>query len=60
MAKNFTLSLHLSNMLCIKNSTPETASMSSFVYNKAKPLIYLMKSVNPDRYSINDCPRKRK
>jgi hypothetical protein len=29
------------------------------VCNKSKPLAYLMKSVNPDKYSINDCPRKK-
>jgi hypothetical protein len=25
-----------------------------------KPLTYLMKLVNPDKYSINDCQRNRK
>jgi hypothetical protein len=70
MAKNFTVSLYLSNVLCIKILTPETISMSSFVNpclllkmaidEMIKPLTYLMKLVNPDKYSINDCPRKRK
>jgi hypothetical protein len=29
------------------------------VYDMAKPLTYLIKSVNLDKYSINDCPRKK-
>jgi hypothetical protein len=70
MAKNFTMGLYLSNMLCIKISTPKTISVSSFVNlclllkmavdEMTKPLTYLMKLVNPDKYSINDCPRKIK
>jgi hypothetical protein len=59
MAKNLTVSLYLSNMICIKISTLETISMSSFVlihayfwkitvYEMTKPLTYLMKLVNPD------------
>jgi hypothetical protein len=59
MARNFTVSLYLSNMLYIKISTPETISASCFilvhayswkmvVYEMIKPLIYLMKLVNPD------------
>jgi hypothetical protein len=70
MAKNFTVGLYLSNVLCIKISTLETVSVSSFVNPclllkmtvdvMIKPLTYLMKLVNSDKYSINDCPRKRK
>jgi hypothetical protein len=59
MAENFTVSFYLSNVLCIKISTPETISMSSFVlihayfwkmavYKMIKPLTYLMKLVNLD------------
>jgi hypothetical protein len=57
MAGNFTVSLYLSNMLCIKISTLETNSSSCFVFNPCllskmdgyemmKPLTYLMKLVN--------------
>jgi hypothetical protein len=70
MAKIFTVGWYLNNMLCIKISTPETASTSSFVNpylllkmvidEMTKPLTYLMKLVNLDKYLINDCPRKRK
>jgi hypothetical protein len=47
MAKNFKVSLYLSNVLCNKNSSPETIS----IYKMIKPLTYLMKLnelVNPD------------
>jgi hypothetical protein len=70
MAKNFTVGWYLNNMLCIKISTLETVSASSFVNpclllkmavdEMTKPLTYLMKLVNPDKYSINDCQRNRK
>jgi hypothetical protein len=57
MAEHFTISLYLSNVLCIKISTPETISTSSSVlihayfwkmavYEMIKPLTYLMKLVN--------------
>jgi hypothetical protein len=70
MAGNFTVNMYLSNVLYIKISTPETVSTSSFanpclllkmaVDEITKPLTYLMKLVNPYKYSINDCPRKMK
>jgi hypothetical protein len=70
MAGNFTMSMYLSNVLCIKILTPETISTSSFVNpclllkmavdEMTKPLTHLMKLANQDKYSINDCPRKRK
>jgi hypothetical protein len=70
MAKNFTVGLYLSNMLYIKMSTPETIFVSSFgnpclllkmaIDEMTKPLTYLMKLVNPDKYLINDCQRKGK
>jgi hypothetical protein len=59
MAANFTVSLYLSNVLCIKISTAETISSSCFVFNPClllkmdvyeiiKSLTYLMKLVNLD------------
>jgi hypothetical protein len=59
MAENFTVSLYLSNVLCIKISTLETISSSYFVlihayfwkiavYEMTKPLSYLIKLVNLD------------
>jgi hypothetical protein len=59
MARNFKVTLYLSNVLCIKISTPEIFSTSCFIlihayfwkmaiYEMIKPLTYLMKLVNPD------------
>jgi hypothetical protein len=58
LAGIFIVSLYLSNVLCIKISTPETMSTSCFVlthaytwkmviYKMTTPLTYLMKLVNP-------------
>jgi hypothetical protein len=59
IAGYFTVSLYLSNVLCIKISTPKTISMSTFVLihdyfwkmaicEITIPLTYLMKLVNQD------------
>jgi acyl-CoA hydrolase len=59
IAENFIVSLYLSNVLCIKISTPQNISTSCFilihayswkmaVYEMTKPLTYLMKLVNLD------------
>jgi hypothetical protein len=43
IAENFTVSLYLSNMLCIKISTPETISSSYFIFNPC----LLLKNAQP-------------
>jgi hypothetical protein len=53
MAENFTVSLYLDKVLCIKISTPETISPSclflihAYIWND-KTLTYLIKLVNLD------------